>query len=237
MISKVVISAAGRGTRMKHLSKNKPKHMIQVNGKPFIFYLIENLRKAGLKEIIMVTGYQAEQIEEFARTHPYPITIINQFAVLGEEEYGTACPIKVVRDIVGKEQFLSVAGDNYYEVSDIKKMLQEDDYIYVGATHTDTPERYGVFVTEGDRLIEIREKPQEFVSDLINVSMYKFTPDVFDCVAGLDKSPRGEYEITDAITELARRGKVKVVSLEHYWTDFGNPADIPKLSKFFKKDT
>lgn len=237
MITKVVISAAGRGTRMKHMAKNKSKHMINVNGKPFLFYLIENLRKAGLKEIIIVTGYHADHIEDFAKTHSYPLTIINQFAVLGEKEYGTACPIKIVRDIMGNENFLAVAGDNIYQVNDIKKVIHQDDLAYVGATQTEHPEKWGVLVCDEENYLKkIVEKPKEFISNLVNVSLYKFTPEIFKAIDKIKLSPRGEYEITDAVTLLAKEHKVKVVPMDDFWMDFGKPSDIPKLSRFIKNN-
>lgn len=236
MITKVVVSAAGRGTRMKHMTKNKPKHMINVQGRPFLFYVIENLRLAGLKEIIVVTGHHAEYIEEFAKTHPYSLTVVNQFAVLGEEEYGTACPIKVVKDIIGTENFLAVAGDNLYQVEDIQKVLHDDDLTYVGCVKVEHPENKGVLVVDGDSYLEkIVEKPKEFMGNLVNTSLYKFTPEIFQAIEKITLSPRGEYEITDAVTSLARERKVKVVQLGDYWMDFGKPSDIPKLSRFIKQ--
>lgn len=221
---------------MKHLAKNKPKHMIHVNGKPFLWYLLENLRAAGLQKFFIVAGYQAEFIEEFARTYSCPIRVINQFAVLGEGVYGTALPVKLMRDIIGAEQFLSVAGDNFYATDDIKQFMRDDQYSYVGATKTDHPERMGVLVTDSAGHLErIVEKPQTFVSDLANVSIYKFTPDIFPAIDRITLSPRGEYEITDAITLLAAERKMKVIELSNYWMDFGNPSDIARLSKFLKK--
>ena len=236
MIRKVVVSAAGRGTRMKHLAKNKPKHMINVQGKPFLFYVIENLRKAGMKEIIIVTGHHSEFIEDFAKTHAFPLTIVNQFAVLGEEEYGTACPIKVVKDIIGNENFLAVAGDNLYQVNDIKKAIQDDDLNYIGSVESKNPETKGVLVMDGDNYLEKKvEKPTTFISNLVNASLYKFTPEIFQAIDKISLSPRGEFEITDAITLLAQQRKVKIIKLSDYWMDFGKPSDIPKLTRFIKQ--
>ncbi|MBT4335723.1 NTP transferase domain-containing protein, partial [bacterium] len=81
MIKKVVVAAAGRGTRMLHLSANKPKHLIKVNGKPFLYYLMNNLKKAGLTEIYMIIGYKKRMIEKFLTEYKdeFNITVINQF--------------------------------------------------------------------------------------------------------------------------------------------------------------
>ena len=91
MISKVVVSAAGRGTRMLHLGKQKPKHLIEINGKPFLYYLLNNLKQAGFTEIIMIIGYKKELMEDFLNKFngTFNITIINQFAKYAIRSYKT----------------------------------------------------------------------------------------------------------------------------------------------------
>ena len=112
-IKKVVIAAAGQGTRMKHLSKNKSKHLINVCQKPFLAYLLHNLLKAGYQEMILVVGFRCDLMEDFLKEYNFKAEVVNQFEILGpkEKEYGTLCPLKCVRDIVGQENFLAVYGD------------------------------------------------------------------------------------------------------------------------------
>jgi len=236
MIKKVVIAAAGRGTRMLHLTKNKSKHLIKVLKKPFLVYLLENLLKAGYKELILVVGYKSEKIKEFLKRYRYNLRIVNQFEVLGEEEYGTLCPIKCVEDVVGKENFLAVYGDNLYSVKDLKSFNIDDNYTYVGGLSVPHPEKYGVLISDDGFLKEIIEKPPagKYDDKLVNIGLYKFTPDIFRVAPKVRKSKRGEYELTDAITLLAKEKKVRIKELQDYWLDFGNPADIIKLTKFLK---
>ncbi|PIU15743.1 hypothetical protein COT20_01325 [bacterium (Candidatus Gribaldobacteria) CG08_land_8_20_14_0_20_39_15] len=238
MITKVVIAAAGQGTRMKHLSKNKSKHLICVKKKPFLSYLIDNLLMAGYKDLILVIGFRADLMEKFLKDYGYKATIVNQFEILGpkEKEYGTLCPLKCVKDLVGDENFISIYGDNLFSVRDLKAMNIDDDYIYVGASESEHPEKYGVLITEGNKLKKIIEKPKEFVGNLVNKGIYKFTPAVFNKISQVKLSPRGEYELTDAITLLAQEGKVKVKWLQDYWLDFGNPGDIKKMSQFLRSN-
>src|SRR3990167_11193210 len=99
-IRKVVISAAGQGTRMLELTKEKSKHLIQVNKRPFLAYLLDNILQAGYTEIVMVVGFRQDMILEFLKTYAFEgktpdIEIVNQFDVLGPKEkmYGTACPL------------------------------------------------------------------------------------------------------------------------------------------------
>ena len=240
MVKKVVIAAAGQGTRMLELSKNKSKHLIEVNSRPFLAYLLDNIYKAGYREIILVVGFMGEMIEYFVKSYledkkDLDIKVVSQFEILGprEKEYGTACPIKCVKDIVKNESFVSLVGDNFYTVEDLKAMNIDDNFCYVAGLEHDHPEKFGVLIKDGgDFLEEIIEKPKEFVGNLVNTSLYKFTPEIFEKVSQVQKSPRGEYEITDAISLLAKERKVKIKKINNFWMDFGKPEDIEKFSKF-----
>lgn len=243
MIKKVIIAAAGQGTRMLHLTNNKPKHLIKVQHKPFLSYVLDNLLKAGYKEIVLVVGYKEELIKNFIKEYKNylkdkkcNINIISQYEILGpkEKEYGTACPLKCIKGIVGDESFIFLCGDNLYSVGDLKAMNIDDKYNYVAGLEHLHPEKYGVLITDNGFLKEIKEKPKKFYGNLINAGMYKFTSNVFEKISQIKKSPRGEYEITDIISLLAKDKKVKVIKIKDYWLDFGNPGDIIKLSKFIK---
>lgn len=236
MIKKVVIAAAGRGTRMLHLSRNKSKHLINIKGKPFLAYLLDNLLKAGYQELVLVVGYKDEIVKKFLKEYKYKVKLVNQFEILGEKEYGTLCPLKCVKEIIGKENFLVVYGDNLYSVKDLKDFNIDDNYNYVAGFLHPKPEKYGVLISSDGFLKKIVEKPKKHIGNLINTGLYKFTPEVFDEIPKIKISSRGEYELTDAITLLAREHKVKIRKIEDYWLDFGNPADIMRLSQFLKRD-
>ena len=114
MINKVVVSAAGKGTRMLQLTKEKPKHLIKINDQPFLYYLLNNLYLAGFAQIIIIIGYKKELMEDFLKDYQdkFNLTIINQSETLGDK-YGTACPIECVKNkIQSDESFVSVCGDN-----------------------------------------------------------------------------------------------------------------------------
>jgi len=240
MINKVIVAAAGRGTRMLHLSKEKPKHLIKVNGKPFLYYLLNNLKVAGFTEIIMIIGYKKELMEEFLDKydHNFNLTIINQFEKLGEEKYGTACPVECIKDIIRHdESFMVVMGDNLYSVKDLKKFFVDDEYSYISGLKHPEPQKYGVLIRNGeDYLDKIIEKPATYVGDLINTGLYKFTPAIFKRLPLIDKSSRGEYELTDVINLLAKEKRVKIKEIEDYWLDFGKPGDIKIIEEFLKNN-
>ena len=239
MIKKALISAAGRGTRMLHLSKDKPKHLIETNGKPFLYYLLDNLKQAGFEEVIMVVGYKKDFMDQFLSEHKndFKVSLVNQFDILGEDRYGTACPLECVRDLLKGQSFLSVYGDNLYSVEDLKRFNIDDQYSYVAGLPHKQPQNYGVLqVGEGDLLQSIIEKPKEHVGNLINTGLYKFTSEVFDRLDKIKISPRGEYELTDVINLLAQQNKVKVKSLQGVWLDFGKPEDIKKVENYLNSN-
>ena len=245
-IRKVVIAAAGEGTRMLHLTTNKSKHLINVRKKPFLSYLLDNLFLAGYRDLVLVVGYKEDLIREFLEKYEpplkslkpsqYSIAMVSQYDALGpkKEIYGTACPLMCVKEIVGKSHFIYLNGDNLYSIRDLKLMNANGKYSYVAGLHHKNPQKYGVLVSDNGLLKEVVEKPKKFVGNIINTGLYKFTPDVFDKLNKIKKSPRGEYEITDAINLLAKAKKVKIVKVKDFWLDFGNPADVIKLSYFLK---
>ncbi|MDZ4229694.1 MAG: sugar phosphate nucleotidyltransferase [Candidatus Veblenbacteria bacterium] len=231
MFPPVVIAAAGRGTRMKELSTEKPKHLIEVNGKPFLYYLLFHIQRAGFRRIIIITGHLAEQFDSFAaqyRTEFPGLELVNQYAAVGQERYGSLLPLLAVRNLVGPEPFLVANGDHLYSVRDLSTFRDlHDDYHYVAATTVADPTKFGTLVTNSDQLlVRVDEKVSQPVTNLINAGLYRFTPEVFTAADTVELSPRGEYEITDAITRLAEERKVKVVPLQDYWLAFGRPQDI-----------
>ncbi len=229
---KIVIAAAGKGTRMLHLSQDKPKHLIPINGRPWMAHVFDCVKDAGCMDVVLVVGYQANAWDEFLEhdTHGLNVHLVNQFELFGADRYGTAVPVECVRDILSNEEFIFFYGDNVYSPDDIRKFFCHDEYTYIGGMRHDEPERFGVLLEENGILNKIVEKPQEYIGNLINVGIYKFTPEIFDAVARIEKSPRGEYELTDAVTLLAEQKKVKVLEVSNHWMDFGRPEDIEKGS-------
>lgn len=236
MIKKVVIAAAGRGTRMARLTRYQPKSMIKILGKPFLYYLLENFKKAGYREFYVVVGYQSEAIEKFLKEYDRDIKIVNQFKIIGENEYGTASAIKSIRDFIKDENFVAMYGDNLYSPRDMSAFNIDDEYCYAGGLIHSHPEKYGVLITGNEFLKKIIEKPKKPQTNLINCGFYKFTPDIFSAIDKIKLSPRGEYELTDAVSILARQKKVKVKIIRDFWLDFGKPSDISKITEFIKEN-
>ena len=243
MTNIIVILAAGKGTRMLELSKDKPKHLIHIKTKPFLYYLLKNIKRANFEEIILVIGYQKEKMEEFAEQykHKFNLTLVDQFEIIGTEKYGTACPVEATHELINDENFIVINGDDLYSVEDLKIMRGlENKYCYVAGYHHPEPQHYGLHKIDKQGFLEgITEKPKPNIDFdasrpldySINIGMYKFTPEIFDAIKKINKSPRGEYEITDAITLLAKQKKVKVVPIKDGWKSFTNPEDVDKMEQ------
>ena len=228
---KAIIMAAGKGIRMLPLTEKLPKVLLAINGKPFLSYVIENLKKAGFDEFGIVAGHFKEKIEAFVKKEGINAKIIEQ-----KEPKGTGHAVMQVKEFCKGESFIVLGGDNLFSVEDLKAVHNDDEFCYaVGKEMDGDVRKYGVFRVEGERLLRIVEKPKEFVSNIINIGLYKFTPEIWDALDKIELSERGEYELTDAVSLLAKEGKVKYLKLKDYWLDLGSLDDIPKVEKFLKE--
>jgi len=223
---KVVILAAGKGTRMESLTEKVPKVLVEVNGKPFLYYVLKNLQKAGYKDFCLVVGYKKEKVTEYLDQSNFKVTIVEQ-----KEQLGTGHAVLQAKEFVGEEDFLVVSGDNLFSKDDLKKMNKEDDYYYIAGLEVEEWQKYGILITENNFLKEIKEKPKDFVGPLINLGLYKCKPEIFPLLEQLKSSPRGEIELTDALNTLANEKKVKIVEGE-WWVDLGCKEDIARVEHF-----
>ena len=222
---KAVILAAGQGIRMKPLTDTMPKPLIHVCGKPFLYYIIKNIQKAGIKEIGIVAGYKEELIREFIIKNKIKAEVIVQ-----HERKGTGHALSVAEDFCGKDDILVVNGDDLYNPADIEEMSKQEGNVIAGLKH-EHPEKYGVLLEEKGILKKIIEKPTEFVGNLVNIGLYKFTNEIFNALKKIKLSPRNELEITDAVTILAQTGKVKVHQMKGFWIPMGYPWEVLNVNK------
>lgn len=238
-VETAVVMAAGRGTRMKELTNELPKALIPVHGKPFIIYLLERIRAAGFTRVILVTGYKQEHFESAVGHFPNGIEIIlvNQFERLGEEQYGTAMALKAAEPELNTSPFVTLAGDQLYAQQDLLKIRKYPGFTHlVGAKESSHPQDFGVLVLDHEgRVQQILEKPESPPSNLVNVSFYRFQPDFFDALHHVERSPRGEYEITDAVNILAKTGNVFVFRMAEPTLHITNPNDVSAAHEFVQK--
>ena len=234
-IDKAVVLAAGRGTRMRELTVDFPKPMIEVRGKPVLQHIVEGLRDAGAHRFLIIVGYHAEMVRNFfgdGRHHNVDIKYATQTV-----QDGTGRVVNLARDFTGGSPFILSYGDilispvNYKRIVD----LPDDCEAIITVTRGEDVSKGGaVFVNEQMELVDLREKPEpgEPTSPWYNAGLYAFRPSIFEFIARLKPSPRGEYELTDAVRDLARSGKkVKVLQLTGEWADVRDPEILSKLNQ------
>ena len=227
---KVVILAAGKGERILPLTENIPKVLVDINGKPFLFFLMKSLQKAGYTEFGLVVGYKKEKIVDFLDAYGFEATLIHQ-----GEQLGTGHAVLQAKDFVGGDNFVCTNGDDLRGVEDFEAMRKEDEFNYVMGADVENPEKFGVLVVKNGFLEKVVEKPKEFMGKLVNTGIYKFTPEIFAALEKIEKSERGEYEVTAAISLLAQEKKVKVITQKGFWMGIGRKEDIPHVEEKVKE--
>jgi dTDP-glucose pyrophosphorylase len=233
-IDQAVLLAAGRGTRMRELTADLPKPMIEVRGKSVLQHVVEGLRDAGVRRFLVIVGYRADAVQNFfgdgAR---YKIDI--QYATQVAQD-GTGRVVDLARDFVSDSPFVLAYGDilvapeNYKRIVDLADGVEALISVIRGE---DVSKGGAVFLDERMELVDLREKtkPGEATSPWYNAGLYAFRPSIFDFTAKLKPSPRGEYELTDAIRELAQSGKkVQAIELTGEWADVRDPEILAKLN-------
>ncbi|MHB1307611.1 MAG: nucleotidyltransferase family protein [Limisphaerales bacterium] len=246
---KAVILAAGKGTRMKELTNELPKPMLPVQGKPILEHIVEGLLGAGIRELCIVTGWKADVIEaHFGDGSRWGARIA--FVRQGVQD-GTGKAPELTKSFVGSDPFLLTYGDILVKPETYAAMLRRWSEEAFSGLLTVTA---GEDVTKGginffdDRfcLRKLVEKPTPAQLDELraagwlkpgdpawyNAGIYLFGPVVFDYTARLVKSPRGEYELTDAIIAMIDTGhRIAGLRIEGRWVDVRDPGVLEALER------
>jgi dTDP-glucose pyrophosphorylase len=234
-IDKAVVLAAGRGMRMRELTADLPKPMIEVRGKPVLQHIVEGLRDAGVRRFLIIVGYHAETVRNFFGDGGRNNVGI-EYATQTVQD-GTGRVVNLARDFTGGSPFILSYGDILISPVNYKGVIDLPDNCEAIITVTrgeDVSKGGAVFVNEQMELVDLREKPKsgEPTSPWYNAGLYAFRPSIFEFIARLEPSPRGEYELTDAIRALARSGEtVKAVELTGEWADVRDPEVLAKLNQ------
>ena len=246
---KAVILAAGKGTRMKELTNEVPKPMLKTHGKPILEHIVEGILAAGVREIFIVTGFRAEVVESYFGDG----SKWNARIAYGRQEVqdGTGKAPELAKDFVGGSPFLLTYGDILVTPHPYAQMIQRFANGAFSGVITVTP---GQDVTKGGLnffdeefcLKRLVEKPTGAQLDQLrgegwlkpgdtvwyNAGIYIFKPVVFDFTAKLKKSPRGEFELTDAVNAMLAAGhKLAGLEIEGRWVDVRDPEVLAELER------
>jgi glucose-1-phosphate thymidylyltransferase len=234
---KGLILSGGKGTRLRPLTYTSAKQLVPVANKPVLFYAIETLVDAGIRDIGIIVGDTHQEIKAAVGTGErwgIKVHYIYQDAPLG-----LAHAVKIAQDYLGDSRFVMYLGDNMIEES-IAPLVAEfasadDCHCQIILKSVDDPSSFGVAELDSDnpeRIKRLVEKPREFVSDLALVGIYMFDKHVFEAVNAIKPSWRNELEITDAIQYLVdAKYNVRPRIMRGWWMDTGKQADMLEVNR------
>ncbi len=213
---KAVVLAAGKGNRMGILSKDMPKVMIKLRGKPVLEWVLQSL-VGRFSEVIIVVGYKKEVVMDYFKNDFKGLKI---HYVVQDEQLGTAHAVGLVEGFIS-DRFLLVYGDLYYNPVVINELLSNPCAGVMTVKKVSNPEDYGVVELRNSRVLRILEKVSNPPSNLVNAGIYLLPVEVFHAIKLTRLSSRGEYELTDSIQLLINDGwRFGVVGIDD-WFDVG----------------
>ena len=221
---KGVILAGGLGTRLTPLTRVTNKHLLPVYNKPMIYYPLECLVKAGIEDIMLVTGgdHAGDFLKLLGNGSEFGLRDLHYTYQVGEG--GIADALRLAENFADGEKIIVVLGDNIIE-GNIRRAVGEFFSQGKGAKillkEVPDPERFGVAEIRDDKIMCIEEKPKKPKSNYAVIGIYMYDRQVFDCIRTLKPSGRGELEITDANNFYLQQGTLSYDILEGWWTDAG----------------
>ncbi|MBI3682684.1 MAG: nucleotidyltransferase family protein [Acidobacteria bacterium] len=234
-VRKALILAAGKGTRMAELTRHAPKPMLPLRGKPILEHVLDRLGQAGISSALIVVGYYGDQIRRHLEHYPMHLEFREQ-TVLN----GTAPAALLGREFIAGEPFLLTFGDILSMPADYRALLDllsEPVQGVLGVKYADDPARGAAVYEENGRVVRMIEKPPPGASttNWNSAGVYAFEPVLFSELERVPLSPRGEYEITSAISQLIDAGHLlKLYAIEGEWIDVGRPEDLSKAEQFLQ---
>ncbi|MCD6384241.1 nucleotidyltransferase family protein [Candidatus Sumerlaeota bacterium] len=229
---KALILAAGEGTRLRPLTYEIPKPLIDVCGRPIVGYALEQLYQK-VDELILVIGYKGEQIREYfgAEYKGVKITYKTQ-----EKQLGTAHAVNCAREqLKDEEEFLLLMGDNIYAKNDVHRCL--GDNLCVLVAEVKEPQKFGIVIPDAQGYLrEIIEKPENPQSNLANTALYKLSGEIFDEIDKLKVSRYGEYDLPEAVVNLGKRKRIKCIKAEGEWIPVGYPEELERARRIVARN-
>jgi NDP-sugar pyrophosphorylase family protein len=242
-IRKAVLLAAGRGKRLGALTDHVPKPMLEVARKPLIGHIVDALSANEVRDIAIVAGYLSAHIDDWcarrSREHPE----VNLTTLRQAELNGTAGAMLLARDFLAHENaFIFGWGDILMDVENYARFIhsarRESYDLMLSVNRVRDPWRGGAVYVDADMRVErLVEKPALGTSTTHwnNAGLFAATPLIFEYLAKLSPSPRGELELPQAIAMMMEDGrKVRAVDVRGFWSDVGTPEDLESARKLFR---
>jgi glucose-1-phosphate thymidylyltransferase len=225
---KGIVLAGGLGTRLHPLTKITNKHLLPIYNKPMIYYPIQTLVDAGIKDIMIVTGGNnaGDFLKLLGNGSEFGLKHLN--FTYQAREGGIAEAIGLCEYFVGADKVIIILGDNILEHNikeSVNRFENEGEGGMIFLKKVKNPKEYGVAEIKNGKVAKIVEKPKRPKSNLAVIGVYMYDNQVFDIVKTLKPSRRGELEITDVNNAYIEMGAMKYAMLSGAWTDAGESID------------
>ncbi|MBC7086775.1 MAG: NTP transferase domain-containing protein [Methanomethylovorans sp.] len=233
---KGVILAGGTGSRLYPLTKVTNKHLLPVYDKPMIYYPLQTLIDAGIKDIMIVSGrgHAGHFLELLGSGAEFGVKFTYE---IQDHAGGIAQALGLADDFADNDNITVILGDNIFQdnIKDAVQSFESGAHIFLKSV----PDAHRFGVAEVDvnngRVLGIEEKPAKPKSDLAVTGLYIYSNDVFDIIKTLKPSGRGELEITDVNNHYIRMDKMKFTMLKGYWSDAGTFESLLRASLMVRK--
>jgi glucose-1-phosphate thymidylyltransferase len=255
---KALVLAGGRGTRLRPITHTRAKQLVPVANKPVLYYGLEAIAAAGIREVGIVVGDPRELLQPDHRTGELVTTLVNSQAEIRaavgdgsrfglkvtyieqEAPLGLAHAVKISEEFMAGDSFVMYLGDNLIKdgiTPFVQEFERERPEAQILLAKVDRPWEFGVAELDGERIVRLEEKPKQPRSDLALVGVYLFTKSIFDAVRAIRPSARGELEITDAIQHLITSGRnVRSHVIHGWWKDTGRVEDLLEANRIVLAD-
>ncbi|HET7225718.1 MAG TPA: glucose-1-phosphate thymidylyltransferase [Candidatus Eisenbacteria bacterium] len=245
---KALVLAGGRGTRLRPITHTSAKQLVPVANKPVLFYGLEAIAAAGIREVGIVVSDPRELLQPDHRTGQITTVMVNSQAEIRaavgdgsrfglhvtyieqEAPLGLAHAVRISQPFLDDDPFVMYLGDNLIKdgiTPFVREFTETKPNAQILLAHVKTPWEFGVAELEGEHVVRLEEKPKQPRSDLALVGVYLFDPTIFEAVNAITPSRRGELEITDAIQYLISSGRrVRSHVITGWWKDTGKVEDM-----------
>lgn len=225
-----VVLAAGEGTRLRPLTRNRPKPMLPAGNRPILEYVLDALVEAGIEELVLVVGYERDRVQNHVGPtyRGRPVTYVHQ-----QKQLGTGHALLKARDAVAGS-VLVVNGDTLIDPTIVGDVLERfeasEDEATLAVLDGPDPTDYGAVLFDDETVTDLVEKPDAGAYRYINAGVYAFAPSIFEAI---EETPRedGELSLTDALGSEIENGRVGAVETDGTWVDATYPWDLLELAR------
>ena len=228
-----VILAGGQGKRLEPLTLDIPKAMVSIRGKPIIELIVEQLKEVGIKEITIIVNYLKDKVINYLGDGSKFDIKINYAAQ--KEMNGDADALSYAEPYITQDKFIAIACDSLFPTAHLNKFQKKDCDGVMTVFKVKDARRFGVILSEGDKVTQIFEKSPDPPSNLANTSIYYLPKEIFSAIKRTEPDTTGEIRIVHAIQNLINEGKIFKYEVVDGWLDIGTHEQLEEAQELAEK--